>query len=109
LEPDVKTTIMVVGLLSGQASKVERTCRYFGVRLKFQDGRHNGGIRGSADHCIVMVKFVDHGHTEKALRQFDRGRVHYNRGGLNELVETIAGISTGAITTGARTPTRRPQ
>jgi len=101
-----RKSILVLGLLPGQAHRVERDCEPFNVRLRFVEGKHNGGLRGAggADHCVVMVKFVDHGHSGKALGAFPRDRVHFNKGGMKELVATIQGIADGSKTHGARHP-----
>lgn len=99
-------SILVLGLLPGQAHRVEQDCKALNVRLRFVEGKHNGSIRGAggADHCIVMLKFVDHGHSGKALAAFPRDRVHFNKGGMAALVNTIRGIADGSVTHGARHP-----
>lgn len=94
----MKPKIMVVGLLPAQAGRVERDCGGVAV-LKFCTGQKNGPLLGQADHCVVMVKFVNHGHSRKALRMFPRERVHYNRGGLSELMQTINHIAGAARNT----------
>ena len=101
-----KKNILVLGLLPAQAHRVERHCKAMNVRLRFVEGKPNGGLRGAggADHCVVMLKFVDHGHSGKALGAFPRDRVHFNKGGLTELVSTIQGIADGSKTHGARHP-----
>ncbi len=103
-------SILVVGLLPGQAQAIKSKCRGANVSLRFVTANRNRELPGVAqvDHCIVMVKFVNHAHTEKALSSLPRGRVHYSRGGLNGLVGTIQGIADGALTRGVRHPTQRP-
>ena len=105
----MKPMIMVVGLLPGQVALVERDCRKVGARLKFVEGRRNGNLPGSADHCVLMLKFISHCHSNKAMAQFPRNRVHFHKGGLAELVQTITGITDGSVTRGARHPMHTPQ
>jgi hypothetical protein len=88
--------ILVVGLLPGQAARVERECGGGNVRLRFVEAKRNCDISsGGADHCVVMLKFVNHSHSAKAAKVFSRDRVHYNLGGLNELISMIRGITKG--------------
>lgn len=88
-----KPTILVIGLLPGQMNRVERDCQSVAT-LKFSGQKKNGGLRGIADHCIVMTKFVSHAQSIQAFKQFPRERVHLKRGGLTVLVQAINDIAS---------------
>ena len=89
-------SILVVGLLPGQTSIIERGCKDVDVKLRFVQARHGGELHGvgKAEHCVIMVKFVDHRHSNNAINSFGRERVTLNRGGLKELVKTIHDIAS---------------
>jgi hypothetical protein len=98
--------LLIVGLLPGQAAKVRHECRGLALDLRFfeVDGRSRSNLPASADHCLLLTKFVTHIHTTSALNVYPRSHVHFVKGGLEQLVGVIKGIADGSVVRGARHP-----
>lgn len=91
VRPTTKTTVIVVGLLPGQAHQIERQCR--GVRLRFVESQGNVPKLPSGDHIVLLIRFIRHLWTNYALAHWPRNRVHYHMGGLSSLPDVIKEIA----------------
>ena len=87
-----KPTIVIVGLLPGQANKIKQQVKT--ARLRFVQSKGDVPKLPNGDHIVLLVKFVRHLWTTEALKRWPRNRVHYHMGGLTELTDLLNGIAT---------------
>jgi hypothetical protein len=95
----MKPTIVVVGLLPAQAHHVEKACKDF-AKIRAVESRGDVPRIPMGDHCVLLVRFVRHLWSVRALQQFPRNKVHYCRGGVHELMHCVQGIVNGTATFG---------
>ncbi len=87
-----KLSVVVVGLLPGQARELARRCP--GVRLRFASGK-GSAPRFPGGDAVVLVRFITHKWSGAAFRRWPRHRVHYHPGGLSGLVGLVNGLAAG--------------
>lgn len=88
-----KPTIVVVGLLPGQAAQVEKQCK--NARLRFVRSLGNKPSLPSGDHIVLLIKFVRHLWTTQALKKYPRSQVYYHLGGIAGVADLVNGITGG--------------
>jgi hypothetical protein len=78
--------------LNSQARQLGEACgSYADLHFVSKDHR-NPSLPRSADHCVLVTKFIDHALTNRAIRQYGRGKVHFYKGGVGRLVELIKAL-----------------
>jgi hypothetical protein len=81
--------IVVVGLLPGQAKKVESGCPEASLTFVQADKKNR---LPPGEHVVLVTKFIRHGWTESAYKKFDRENIHFHDGGISGLIVKIKGI-----------------
>lgn len=86
-------TVVVVGLLPGQAKQLEAACKRF-ARVRCVDSKQGKTRLPWGDFVVLVAKFIGHAAQWRAYRQFPRDRVWRHHGGLKGvagLVESLVG------------------
>jgi hypothetical protein len=92
--------------LNSQARQLGEACgSYADLHFVSKDHR-NPSLPQSADHCVLMTKFIDHALMDRVIRQYGRENIHQHRGGLSRLVKLIRAVA-GASGEGTAARLRR--